>query len=403
MRILHTSDWHLGKNLEGFSRIEEQEKFLEDFIDIVENNNVDLVIIAGDIYDNSNPPAKAEKMFYNSIKKISGDGKRVVLVIAGNHDNPERLVAATPLAYDEGILLMGTPKTIIPKGVFSNFEIIDSAEGFIEIKIKEEKAVIITLPYPSEKRLNEILYDEIDDDEKRQKSYSDRIGELFDKLSLKYREDTINLGVSHIFVNGGEPSDSERPIQLGGSLAVDADRLPKQAQYIALGHLHKPQKVKGIENAYYTGSPIPYSKSERGYSKCLKLVDVEIGKKAKVQDIFINNYKPIEVWYCSSVDEALEKCKENQHRDMWLYLHIKTDRYINGEDIKALKEIKKDIVEIVPEIQQDENEFIQRDIKEKSMSQLFEQFYFNQRGLEPTKETMDLFLSIAEEEEEHEA
>ena len=91
MRILHTADWHLGKNLEGLSRMDEQERFLEDFVHIVKDNNIDLVIIAGDVYDSSNPPARAEKMFYDTLKKISANGERMTLVISGNHDNPERL------------------------------------------------------------------------------------------------------------------------------------------------------------------------------------------------------------------------------------------------------------------------------------------------------------------------
>ena len=109
MRILHTGDWHLGKNLEGASRMDEQELFLNDFVDIVEKNKVDLVIIAGDVYDNSNPPARAEKMFYDTLKKLSKNGERLILVIAGNHDNPERLSAITPLAEEMGILVFGYP------------------------------------------------------------------------------------------------------------------------------------------------------------------------------------------------------------------------------------------------------------------------------------------------------
>ncbi len=171
MRILHTSDWHLGKNLEGFTRMDEQEKFIDDFIHIVEENKVDLVIIAGDIYDNSNPPARAERMFYNCIKKLSGNGERVVLIIAGNHDNPQRLVAANSLAYDDGILIIGTLKSIVPKGNFSNFKIIDSGVGYLELEIRKEKAVIITMPYPSEKRLDEIIYDDIKNEEKIIKNY----------------------------------------------------------------------------------------------------------------------------------------------------------------------------------------------------------------------------------------
>ena len=234
MRILHTSDWHLGKTLEQYSRLEEQEEFLQEFIEIVENNNIDLVIIAGDIYDNGNPPAKAEAMFYSTLKNITKSGKTAVLVVAGNHDNPERLVAASPLSYKHGVILLGEPKSIARVGSFGevnsenkcDFKIIESGEGYLELSIRGEKAVIITLPYPSEKRLNEVLSIGLSDED-RQKSYSDRIGQLFEKLSTKYREDTVNLAVSHLYVMGGEESGSERSIQLGGSLSVSPSNISK--------------------------------------------------------------------------------------------------------------------------------------------------------------------------------
>ena len=158
MRILHTADWHLGKNLEGLSRMDEQERFLEDFVHIVKDNNIDLVIIAGDVYDSSNPPARAEKMFYDTLKKISANGERMTLVISGNHDNPERLVAAGPLAREHGIVMVGTPKSIVEVGEYGRNKVLNSGEGFIELDINGEKSVILTVPYPSEKRLNEVLY-----------------------------------------------------------------------------------------------------------------------------------------------------------------------------------------------------------------------------------------------------
>ena len=109
MKFIHTSDWHLGKTLEGNSRLEEQEMFLNDFVDIVEQNDIDMVIIAGDIYDTSNPPAAAEKLFYKTACRLADDGNRCVIVISGNHDNPERLSAITPLAEEMGILVFGYP------------------------------------------------------------------------------------------------------------------------------------------------------------------------------------------------------------------------------------------------------------------------------------------------------
>lgn len=401
MRILHTSDWHLGKNLEGFSRLEEQEQFLEELIEKIEENNIDLVIIAGDIYDNGNPPARAENLFYNALKRIAKGGKRAVLVIAGNHDNPERLVAASPLAYEHGVILLGTPKSCALTGNFGGFEIVEAGEGYVEISIGNEKAVIITLAYPSEKRLNELLTKDLEETERR-RSYSERVGELFSKLSDKYREDTINLAVSHIFVAGGETTDSERPIQLGGSLTVDAEVLPEKAQYIALGHLHRPQRVKGAKTkAYYAGSPLQYSKSEIGYSKCAYIVEVKAEEEAKVEELFFRNYKPIEVWKCNGVEEAIERCRENSERNIWVYLEIKTDNYITQEQIKQMKELKKDIIEIHPVIEgMEESAVDYESFREKSMAELFKEFYLKERKVDPSNEVMDLFLNIVMEGEE---
>ena len=409
MRILHTSDWHLGKTLEQYSRLEEQEEFLEEFIEIVAKNNIDLVIIAGDIYDNGNPPAKAEAMFYNTLKKITKGGKTAILVVAGNHDNPERLVAASPLAYRHGVILLGEPKSAAREGIFGeynsdskyDFEIIESGEGYLELSIRGEAAVIITLPYPSEKRLNEVLSIGIDDEE-RQKSYSDRIGQLFETLSSKYREDTVNLAVSHLYAMGGEESGSERSIQLGGSLSVSPSIFPINAQYSALGHLHRPQKVPGtMGKIRYSGSPIQYSKSEINYSKGAYLVEVKAGMEAEVSQLLFRNYKPIEVWKCNSVEEALEKCKVDSARNIWVYLEIKTKEIISTEHIKEMKRNRRDIVSIQPILEGlDREEDLVDSLREKSMEELFKEYFIKEKaGLEPSKELMDLFLSIAIEEE----
>ena len=131
--------------------MEEQELFLEDFVNIVKERDADVVLIAGDIYDSSNPPAKAEQLFYDTLKKISDGGRRLTIVIAGNHDNPDRLVSATPLAMEHGIIMVGTPKTVIPKGQYGSWEVCRSGEGYIKIERKSEQAVVLTVPFPSEK------------------------------------------------------------------------------------------------------------------------------------------------------------------------------------------------------------------------------------------------------------
>lgn len=401
MRILHTADWHLGKSLEKRSRIDEQRKFLDDFIEIAKENDIDLVIIAGDIYDSSNPPAIAEKMFYDTLKKISDNGKRLILIIAGNHDNPERLVASAPLAREHGIIMIGTLKTIIDTGNYGRHKIINSGEGFIEIEINGEKAVILAVPYLSEKRLNEVLYKDMDSDEERIKSYSDRVFSLFDSLKDNYREDTINLLVSHLYAMGSEEGGSERSIQLGGSYIVNCECFPKEAQYIALGHVHKPQLVPGTnKKARYSGSPIHYNKKEVSYNKKCFVVDVKANEEANVKEIYFKVYKPIEIWKCENFDDALLKCEENKDRECWVYLEIKVDRYMREDEIKKLKELKKDILEITPiieNIHRDDESAIS--LSEKSFEELFIDFYKKERMGEPDKEIIDLFLNLVYEEE----
>lgn len=401
MRILHTGDWHLGKNLEGQSRMDEQELFLNDFINIVEENDIDLVIIAGDVYDSSNPPARAEKMFYNTLKKLSKNGERLTLIIAGNHDNPERLVAAEPLAMEHGIIMVGTPKTVVSCGEYGNHKVVSSKEGVVEVEINGEKAVILTVPYPSEKRLNEVLYGEMDDDEDRLKTYGERIKALFDNLKQNYREDTINLAVSHLFAMGSEEGGSERSIQLGGSYIINGSYLPKEAQYIALGHVHKPQVVPGTnKRARYSGSPLHYNKKEINMNKKCFIIDVKPKEECKISEVEFKVYKPIEIWKCESIEDAIEKCEINKDRECWVYLEIKCDRYIREDEIKKIKDIKKDILEISPKIIDSYDEEVAVSIQDKSFDEIFKDFYKKERNVEADEEVVELFLKLISEEDE---
>ena len=398
MRFIHTSDWHIGKNLEGHSRLEEQEKFCNDFIKIVETNNIDMVIIAGDVYDTSNPPAGAETLFYKTICKLADNGNRCVLVIAGNHDNPERLSAITPLAKEQGIIILGYPLSSTTKLKYNGYEIVEAKEGYMKLDIKGEKVCVITLPYPSEKRLNDAIRG-VESEEELQKTYSSKIGDIFRKLEENFEEDSINIAVSHLFVCGGDSSDSERQIQLGGSLVVDKHDLPQKSQYTALGHLHKPQKVSERLNVYYSGSPLQYSVKENMYAKGANIIEIHAKENPVITPIYFNNYKPIEIFKCDGIEEALKVCEENKDRDIWSYFEIKTEEVISQDNIKKMKSYLKDIVEIKPIItsEYEENNI---DVKEKSMAQLFNDFYKFKEKCEPRGELMDLFLNIVSEEGE---
>lgn len=404
MRILHTSDWHLGKTLEGRSRLAEQKLFIEELIKIVEQKQIDMILLAGDIYDSSNPPATAEALFYSAMVRLSKDGRRPIVVIAGNHDSAARLMASYPLAVRKGILLFGTPKTVATVGNYGHFSILESGEGYFEIELRGEKAVILTMPYPSEKRLNEIIGLELDE-EKMQKSYSEKIGQLFSKNQKKFRKDTINLAMGHFFVLGGKESGSERPIQLGGSLGVHACHLPDQAQYIALGHLHRPQTVSGTEKkAFYSGSPLPYNKDEILYSKQVQVVELKPEKKADIEQIFLTNHKPIEQWEAENIEQAIALCKERSGQNSWVYLKIRTDRILESQEIREMRMAKADIIEIeaVFKNQEEENQQVQT-LEEQDIQEQFCSFYLQKRHVKPGEETVDQFLKILNEEVEDEA
>ena len=241
MKLIHTADWHLGKNIEGHSRLEEQRLFLKDFINICEEEQADIIIIAGDIYDNYNPSAMAEQLFYDTLKQLSRNGDCMTVVIAGNHDNPERLVASGPLARDHGIVMAGTPNSVITPGMYGKNEITESDAGYIHAIIHGEEADILLVPFPSEKRLNEVYLDETEEETKKAASYSEKMSSLFGSLATHFHEDSIHLIASHLFVMNSVEDGSERSIQLGGSYMVGGEIFPENADYIALGHVHKPQ------------------------------------------------------------------------------------------------------------------------------------------------------------------
>lgn len=394
MRLIHTADWHLGKHLEGRSRLEEQELFLEDFVTIVKEKEADIVLIAGDVYDSPNPPARAEQLFYDTLKRISDGGKRLTVVIAGNHDNPERLVSATPLAMEHGIVMVGTPRTRIQEGQYGDWWIKESGEGYLKIEKEEEKAVILTVPFPSEKRLEEILYSEMEPEERQLETYNERLSSLFDRLSTHFEEETVNIIVSHLFVMGSVEEGSERSIQLGGSYVTNPDIFPEKADYVALGHIHKPQVVSGYPKIRYSGSPIEYRKGEERYRKQVLYVEIQKGNQAVIEPIELKQYKPIEIWKCKNISEAIERCEANSEKNCWVYLEIQTERAILEDEIKKMKQAKKDILEIRPILSEKGYEEEETSWRERPFSEVFAAFYERERGVQMSEETEEMLLKL---------
>lgn len=406
MRILHTSDWHLGKSLENISRIDEQREFIDHLCEVVEDENIELVLVAGDVFDTYNPSAAAEELFYDAIDRLNGKGKRAVVVIAGNHDNPERLCAASPLAYKNGIILLGYPASdaSIYKTNNGTIKIIDAGPGWLELSITgcEHNAVIITLPYPSESRLEEVLSQEADED-KLQQAYSDKIGSIFSKLGQQFRDDTVNLAVSHIFLKGGKESESERTLQVGGAMTVYPAVLPSNAHFIALGHLHRPQQVKDAPcPAYYSGSPLAYSFSEADYSKALYIIDAVPGSQSSVKEIYLNCGRPLKRWVAKNgIEDAFKWCEEDRDVGAWIDLEVHTDRVLTMEEQKTLRGLNSGIVNIRPVIISELEEVSVYENREtKKIDELFKDYYKYRTGTEISEELMSTFIDVLNQEED---
>ncbi len=398
MKIIHTADWHLGKNLEGHSRLPEQKKFLQDFVDICRQEEADLILIAGDIYDNYNPPAMAEQLFYDTLKQLSRHGACMIVIISGNHDNPDRLTASGPLAREHGIVMVGTPNTVVPVGAYGQNQITESGPGYIHATIHGEKTDLLLVPFPSEKRLGELYLERTGEEEDNACAYTRRMRHLFSGLSRHFREDAIHLVMSHLFVLNTDGDGSERSVQLGGSYLLPGDIFPEQADYIALGHIHKPQKVPGKTNVRYSGSPLHYNQREISFRNQILSITLVANEPCQIKEIPLPVYKPIEIWKCDSVAEAIARCEREKEKDSWVYLEIKSDRYIHEEEIKTMKKLKADILSIRPILPEDTTDFHPGHREDLPFETLVRHYYLKKFQTDMDDEIFSLLMEILNEE-----
>ncbi|GED31037.1 MULTISPECIES: exonuclease SbcCD subunit D [Brevibacillus] len=405
MRILHTADWHFGRQLEGRDRRIEQAAFVDELCQIADDKSVDLVLIAGDVYDSVNPPAWAEELFYEALERLSAEGTRGVVVIAGNHDQPERVRAAAPLATKHGIVLLGLPKEspLTPEEtVEGRVRIVDGGPSWLELAVPgcEHHAVVLALPYPSESRLKELLSESFSQ-EQMQLAFSERIGQLLTELSRHFRDDTVNLVTSHLFVMGGLETDSERPIQIGGAMTVSPMAFPEKADYVALGHLHRLQKLREKPLVRYSGSPLSYSFSEAGQSKAVVLVEVVPGSEVQEEIIYLTSGRPLARWKATEgISQVEQWLAEGRDAGAWIDLELHVSDVIDPAEFQRLRKLSDDFLKIqrvvVREDRQDE-ETERVELAELTPEQLFRRFYERKRGAQPDERLVAMFERLLAE------
>jgi exonuclease SbcD len=386
MRILHTADWHLGRSLEGRSRLAEQAQFIDELVKIVEEEKVDAILMAGDAFDTVNPPAAAEQLFYEGLSRLSDNGKRPIIVIAGNHDNPDRLSAASPLAGNHSIHLIGYPSHEVLK---------------VDVPHAQQKMMVAALAYPSEARLEQVLSEAHDEVLLRNK-YDERIRDLFSIMCKQFQPDTVNMAMSHIHVAGGSSTDSERPIEVGGAYTVAATSMPEAAQYVALGHLHRPQNIKRASTlTRYSGSPLAYSFSEIGYAKSVTILDAEPNQPVVMKEIPLSCGKPLVKWKATEgISQVHSWLEEGRDLTAWIDLEIHLTTTLSIEEIHRLRKWHPGFIHIRPVFQQELEVAATRQAN-LPIDQLFTKFYEKQTGgAKPEQELVKLFLELVQQDED---
>ncbi len=406
MKILHTSDWHLGKRLEGFSRLEEQEAVLKEICEIAEVEKVNAVIVAGDLFDTYNPPTEAVELCYRYLKKLAKNGTRAVIAIAGNHDSPERIEAPDPLARECGIIFAGNPNAaILPFKLESGLELTKSDSGFIELLLPGEPHALRVLmtPYANELRLKTYLGAEETDDELMK-----LLEQRWAQLAATYCDNWgVNLLMAHLlFATNAEsvpeePEEERRINYIGGAPAIFTENIPEVIQYVALGHLHRKQVVDWNPcPMVYSGSPIAYSFSEENQKKYVLIVDAIPGKKAATKDVLLASGKRLLRNRFEDVDEAVEWLVDNPN--VFVELTIVSDQYLAAADRKRLLEAHAGIVAIIPESRgQGIGGPAQANAIDltKGMEELFLDYFKHKKGQEPGERIVNLFKEVISEEE----
>lgn len=351
LKILHTADWHLGKKLDYFSRIEEQKAVLNEICQIADEQQVDVVLIAGDLFDTFNPPVEAIDLFYSTLKRLSKNGKRPVIAIAGNHDSPDRIDVPNPLAIECGIIFIGYPNAIVnPIAIEDGFTITKTDAGFFEIQLPQVDFPlrIIATPYANEMRLKHYL-----GAENRDEQLNAVLKETWTTLADQYCDDQgVNILTTHLYMlkRGGvvlEEPDGEKPLMVGNAEVIYTDCIPPQIQYTALGHLHRYQNINSKEQpVVYSSSPLCYSFSEAGQQKKVVIIEAKPNNTVTYSDISLTSGRKLHRVRFSTIEDTVEWLLDNP--ETLVELTLESDTFIKTEDLKLIHSSHDGIIHIIP-------------------------------------------------------
>ena len=330
MKILHTADWHLGHRLVEQSQVEEQTLFLKWIQEYIDKEKIDVLLISGDIFDTNAPSNQSLEMYYNFLVKLKSTSCKSIIITGGNHDSPGTLNAPKQILDALSIKVVGKATENIEDEVF-------------EICINSEKVIIGAVPYLRDGDIRKAV-----------------AGESFKELTDKYKQALINhydqsaeqcqlintsnapvIAMGHLFAIGGSVSDSEQNIYVGSLGHIGAEDFPTYFDYIALGHLHRPQIIGGNEKVRYSGSPNILSFSEIKYDKKIIVLTIENNEISTINDVLVprfRNFYKIEGTIPECIEQFPNVISNEYQLIPWLEIALTEKHNINTDELKKAAE-----------------------------------------------------------------
>lgn len=289
--LLHTSDWHVGKRLRGHSRADEHRAVLGEIVELAGERQVDLVVVAGDLFDVAAPTPESEQIVYEALLALADTGAEVA-VVAGNHDNAHRLRAVAPLLARGRVHVLAEPAKPADGGVR-------------RLALRGGEVQLVLLPFVSQRgivRADALMRDAAHE---HVQAYAERLSKLVRLLCAELEPSLPSVLVQHAFVLGGETGGGERAAHLVDEYAVPATSFPPELGYVALGHLHRAQRLPGAAPIHYCGSPLQLDFGEHAEPKQVNVVRLAPGTPAKVTAVPLRAGAPLHT-LVGTVDQIVE-------------------------------------------------------------------------------------------------
>jgi exonuclease SbcD len=329
MKVLHTSDWHIGRTLYGRKRYEEFEAFLNWLAETIQQNEVNALLVAGDVFDTSVPSNRAQELYYRFLCRVSASSCRHVVVVAGNHDSPSFLNAPRELLKALNVYVVGN--------VTSNPE-----DEVLVLRNRQDvpELIVCAVPYLRDRDIRVAEAGENIEDKERKlidgiRTHYAVVAALAEQKREECGIDIPIVAMGHLFTAGGQTVDGDgvRELYVGSMAHVAAGIFPKSLDYLALGHLHIPQKVNGHETIRYSGSPLPMGFGEAKQQKSVCQVEFR-SKSASVQLIDVPAFQKLER-IKGDWNGILDQILELSRRDSQVWLEV---TYDGSEVIGDLRE-----------------------------------------------------------------